>query len=172
MKQGTTPRLAGGNFIHTNIVSHSPKYSKTNADRERPLLPPEFIDETLRTLALLFPEYNNESKKWFQNAQTEQAKKKKPPLDSLARENGQLKVEERQIDNFEYWHDRLVILKQAFDEAEPKNMKQWWHDRRKRVQWYTFWVAIMVLMLTVFFGLVQSVEGALQVYMAFKSGSH
>lgn len=99
-------------------------------------------------------------------------KKKKTPLDSLARENGQLKVEERQINNFEYWHDRLVILKQAFDEAEPRNMKQWWHDKRKRVQWYTFWVAIMVLMLTVFFGLVQSIEGALQVYMAFKSGPH
>ena len=35
--------------------------------------------------------------------------------------------------NFEYWHDRLVILKQTFDKAEPRNIKQLWYDRRKRV---------------------------------------
>jgi hypothetical protein len=81
-------------------------------------------------------------------------------------------VEERQIENFQYWHDRLVILKQVFDEAEPSNIRQWWNDRRKRVQWYTFWVAAaVVLTLTIFFGLVQSVEGAIQVYYAAKSTS-
>lgn len=53
-------------------------------------------------------------------------------LDPIARECGQLKVKERQTENFEYWHDQLVILKQAFDEAEPRNIKQWWHDRRKK----------------------------------------
>ncbi|RBR25180.1 uncharacterized protein FIESC28_02088 [Fusarium coffeatum] len=34
--------------------------------------------------------------------------------------------------------------------------------------WYTFWVAVLVLVLTIFFGLVQSIEGALQVYASFK----
>jgi preprotein translocase subunit SecG len=33
---------------------------------------------------------------------------------------------------------------------------------------YTFWVAVLVLVLTIFFGLVQSIEGALQVYASFK----
>jgi hypothetical protein len=87
-------------------------------------------------------------------------------LDPLARECGQLKVKERQIENFEHWHDGLVILKQVFDEAEPSNIKQWWYDRRRRVQWYTFWVAALVLGLTILFGLIQRVEGALQVYLA------
>ena len=37
------------------------------------------------------------------------------------------------------------------------------------VKWYTFWVAALVLALTVFvfFGLVQCVEGGLQAYNAF-----
>jgi hypothetical protein len=135
---------------------------------QSPLLSPTFIDETIRTLALLLPEHDSEVQQWFEKEQTKQQKRQKL-LDSLARECGQLKVEERQFENFEYWHDRLVILKQVFDEAEPSNIKQWWHDRRKRVQWYTFWVAAVVLGLTVFFGLVQSVEGALQVYLGFKS---
>ena len=88
------------------------------------------------------------------------------PLDPIARECSQLKVKERQIENFKYWHDRLVILKKAFDEAEPSNIQQWWYDRRKKVQWYTFWVAALVLGLTIIFGLIQCVEGALQVYLA------
>jgi hypothetical protein len=69
---------------------------------------------------------------------------------------------------FIYWHDRLVVLKQVFDEATPRTLLQWWYDRRNGVQWYTFWVAIVVLALTLFFGLVQSVEGALQVYGTFR----
>jgi hypothetical protein len=59
------------------------------------------------------------------------------------------------------------MLKQAFDEATPMKMSQWWHDRRNGYQWYTLWVAVFVLFLTVFFGMVQSVEGALQVWKAF-----
>lgn len=76
-------------------------------------------------------------------------------------------MEDRQIENFVFWHDRLVILKGFFDEAEPSTLSEWWYDRRKKVQWYTFWVAAVVLILTVFFGLVQSVEGGMQVWKAF-----
>ncbi|KAL3417125.1 hypothetical protein PVAG01_11125 [Phlyctema vagabunda] len=133
------------------------------------ILPPPLIEETLRTLALLLPEHNRDVEAWFSAQQDKQSKEYKLPLDPLARECGQLKIEERQIRNFSYWHDRLVILKQAFDEAEPSSIKQWWRDRRKRVQWYTFWIAAVVLALTIFFGMVQSVEGAIQVYYAIHS---
>lgn len=80
---------------------------------------------------------------------------------------GHLKASDRQIEIFTFWHDRLVILKQIFDEAEPSTISEWWYDRRKGVQWYIFWVAAMVLALTVFFGAVQCVEGGLQVYKAY-----
>lgn len=130
------------------------------------IFPPALIDETLRTLALLLPEHDRHVEKWFTGHQTKLQRRRKLPLDPLARECGQLKVKERQIENFEYWHDRLVILKQVFDEAEPSNIKQWWYDRRRGVQWYTFWVAALVLGLTVVFGVIQCVEGALQVYLS------
>jgi hypothetical protein len=61
------------------------------------------------------------------------------------------------------------MLKQVFDEAQPRTIVQWWHDRRNGVQWYTFWVAVLVLVLTILFGLIQSIEGALQVYASFKA---
>lgn len=62
------------------------------------------------------------------------------------------------------------MLKHVFDDAEPNTMSQWWYDRRKGPQWYTFWIAVVVLVLTIFFGVVQSVEGALQVYLTYNKG--
>jgi hypothetical protein len=57
-----------------------------------------------------------------------------------------------------------------FDEADPKIVRQWWSDRRKPVQWFNFWSAVaLVVGLTVFFffGRVQSIKGAIQVYKAY-----
>lgn len=64
--------------------------------------------------------------------------------------------------------DRVSILKQAFDDSEPKSISQWWYDDRKRVQWYTFWIAALVLLLTVIFGLVQSVASVVQAWASVK----
>jgi hypothetical protein len=79
------------------------------------------------------------------------------------------RAHERRFEEFYFWHDRLVILKQAYDESSPRELTRWWNDRRNPVQWYTFWIAIMVFATTVFFGLVQSVEGGLQVYLSWKA---
>lgn len=62
-----------------------------------------------------------------------------------------------------------MVLRQALDEARPRTLAQWWHDRRNGVQWYTFWVAILVFLVTIFFGLVQSLEGALQVWLSWRA---
>ncbi|KAH7179150.1 uncharacterized protein B0J16DRAFT_374231 [Fusarium flagelliforme] len=137
-------------------------------------------DETLQTLALLFPSSDEKTRHWFVN-------QPRAGVDRRVIQCGQLKTDHRQTERFRFWNDRLVVLKQVFDEAEPKSLSQWWHDRRNGVQWYgpleastlssantglinryTFWVAVLVLVLTIFFGLVQSIEGALQVYASFK----
>ncbi|KAI9855742.1 MAG: hypothetical protein M1813_009632 [Trichoglossum hirsutum] len=125
------------------------------------LFPEKFVDETLRTLTLLFPQSDADTRRWFQSLPSSLN------LDSRVVKQGQLRADDRQIENFYFWRDRLVILKQVFDEARPRTLSQWWYDRRNGVQWYTFWVAIMVLVLTMFFGLIQCVEGALQVYKAY-----
>ena len=121
----------------------------------------EFIDETLRTLALLLPQSNKSIKKWFLN------KKSKYLLDPTARKCGNLNAEQRQINSFQYWRLRLSILKTVFDESEPKSLTQWWNDRRRGERWSTFWIAATVVLLTIFFGMVQAIEGALQVYKAY-----
>jgi len=125
------------------------------------LFPQGFVEETLRTVALLFPQSESSSRKWY----LKQARRS--GLDTALIRNGQLRTDDRQIENFHYWRDRVIVLKQVFDEATPGTISQWWFDKRNVVQWYTFWVAALVLFLTVFFGLIQCIEGALQVYKAY-----
>ncbi|KAM7190953.1 hypothetical protein V8F33_009186 [Rhypophila sp. PSN 637] len=89
-------------------------------------------------------------------------------IDTRLTRCGSLQAEDRQIERFYFWRDRLVILKQAYDDATPSTLRQWWCDRRNGVQWYTFWVAILVLIITTLASRVQCVEGALQVYKAYE----
>lgn len=124
--------------------------------------------ETLQTLALLLPEHDVQVKAWFRH-QTRLRESCNLTLDPTARECGQLTAAERQINNFKYWHERLLILKQVFDESEPTSVRQWWYDRRNRSQWYTFWVAALVLLITILFGLIQTIVGGLQVYLAYRA---
>lgn len=131
--------------------------------RSKDLFPPGFCQETLHTIALLLPSVDISVKRWYRKQQ------RLYRLDSRAIKCPLLRVEGRQIDKFHFWRERLVILKQVFDEAEPRTISQWWHDRRRGPQWYTFWVAVVVLVLTVFFGLAQTIEGAIQVYFAWHS---
>ncbi|KAH7308858.1 hypothetical protein BKA65DRAFT_559725 [Rhexocercosporidium sp. MPI-PUGE-AT-0058] len=118
-------------------------------------------EETLRTLSLIFPQHDKQTREWL---------KRHPEsyrIDKTLLKCDPLQLDDRQIEKFHFWHDRLIILKQAFDQSRPATISQWWYDRRNGVQWYTFWIAVVVLFLTIFFGMVQSIEGALQVYKAF-----
>ena len=134
----------------------SPKNINTRCSR---IFPEGFIDETLRTLALLFPQSDKEVKKWVQGLPSE--------IDQSVRICGSLGADSRHIERFSYWHDRVVVLKQVFDEVEPGTVAHLWNDRRRPVQWYTLWTAVLVILLTIFFGFVQCIEGAFQVYKAY-----
>ncbi|EFY99214.1 hypothetical protein X797_002444 [Metarhizium robertsii] len=125
------------------------------------LYPDGLREETLRTLSLLFPRHDEQTRKWLRRHPESYR------IDMALLKCDPMRLDNRQIEKFHFWHDRLIILKQAFDQSRPATISQWWWDRRNGVQWYTFWVAIVVLFLTIFFGMVQSVEGALQVYKAF-----
>jgi hypothetical protein len=61
-----------------------------------------------------------------------------------------------------------MILKQAFDDAKPRTFRQAWLDRRNPTQWYSFWIAGLFLIgFTILLGIIQCMEGVLQVYKAY-----
>ncbi|KKY37881.1 hypothetical protein UCDDA912_g02098 [Diaporthe ampelina] len=139
------------------------------------ILPAGIAHETLKTFALLFPQPDyvpsrrgkQYKQQWLSNLRQDYEQDCGGVLDRRLTKCGTLDAKSRQIEQFKFWRDRLVILKQAYDDATPRTLSQWWHDRRNGVQWYTFWVAILVLVLTVVFGVIQCIEGGLQVYKAY-----
>ncbi|KAJ3496222.1 hypothetical protein NLG97_g2815 [Lecanicillium saksenae] len=144
-------------------IFHHASFLEVQKQSQNSLLPPGLADETLRTLALLIPSSDPATRKWFTKLPNYQS------LDKRCVRYRRLKTDDRQLEKFPFWRERLLMLKQVFDEAQPQSLSQWWYDRRNGVQWYTFWVAILVLTLTIVFGLIQSVEGGLQVYASFKA---
>jgi len=132
-------------------------------DESSQILSNTLISETILTLALLFPSNSPAVRRFFKLCET------KHSLDPAAGSCGHLSGYNRKIESFLHWRDRLIILKQAFDDSEPLGISQWWYDDRKRVQWYTFWVAALVLFLTILFGTIQSVTAVIQAWAAVKS---
>ncbi|KAI1261432.1 hypothetical protein F5Y18DRAFT_431279 [Xylariaceae sp. FL1019] len=136
------------------------------------LYPEGFVNETLRTLALLFPQsefssmpiHGNDRSAWLKRTCR---KYELGLVDKRVALCGNLRAEDRQIERFTFWRDRLIILKQVYDDARPNTLHQWWHDRRNGERWFTFWVAVLVLVITTTLGLIQTIESALQVYKAY-----
>ncbi|KAL8747135.1 MAG: hypothetical protein Q9190_000958 [Brigantiaea leucoxantha] len=124
---------------------------------------PTFVDETLRTISLLIPPILGAPNPWFQSEQ------ERWRLDQEAGLCDRLNSSERQIDRFYYWRDRLVLVKRTFDEAEPRSVKQLWWDDRRKSQWFTFWVAVLVFVTTVFFGVIQSIASIVQAWASVKA---
>jgi hypothetical protein len=149
-------------LVCTSVVGEFARSSSLTEVRSD-IFPKELIRETENTLALLLPEYDQETASWFKKKQEELG------LDEQAARCGQLKLEDRQIDHFKFWHDRLIVIKQFFDDSEPRTITQWWFDDRKRKQW--FWVAIVVVVTTILFGIIQCFEGGWQIYKAYYPSS-
>lgn len=80
----------------------------------------------------------------------------------------------RRLGHYKFWRDRLGALQEAYDEATPpsKALLKALTDRKRGDSWINSWVAIVAICFTLFFGLVQSVEGAIQVYKAYHGGTN
>ncbi|MCJ1460227.1 hypothetical protein MMC28_010606 [Mycoblastus sanguinarius] len=145
------------------LLYHQVSFLELHKNSKTSPLPTDMVEETIRTLALLISSIDPKAQTWFRR------KQKQLGLDPKASTYGPLNAAARQIGNFKYWRDRLVILKETFDDSEPHTLSLWWYDDRKKVQWYTFWIAALVLLLTVVFGMVQSVAGVVQAWAALRS---
>jgi hypothetical protein len=125
--------------------------------RHRSIFPPDFIEETLQTMSLLLPSFDRKDREWFRRVQA------RARLDPNAGSQDYLKVEARKIEHYKYWRDRIIILKEVYDEHEPQGIIQFWRDDRRQIQWWTFWIAAVVFLVAI----IQCVEGAIQVYKAY-----
>ena len=145
------------------MLFHQVSILKLHKISPNDIFPEGLVDETIRTIALLVPPALGEPSPWFH--QQQQMHK----IDTEAGNCNRLNSSQRQIKNFVFWRDRLVLLKRTFDDAEPRNLYQLWWDDRRKTQWFTFWVAVMVFILTLFFGIIQSVASIVQAWASVQS---
>lgn len=124
------------------------------------ILPIDLLLETIKTLALLLPRANRDCMSWFQKVLREDP-------DDLDPKAADLALGGRAQEDYIYWYGRLSLIQNAYDSSEPRSLNQWLNDRRNSTQWYTFWVAILILVLTVVFGMIQSIASIMQVYVAY-----
>lgn len=112
----------------------------------RIVLPQKLLRETLDSLLLLFPEWN------------------KSTVSLLEREHQDLHhqepfaaVQPLGIRDFDRWRDRLLELHQDVFLDNATGWRQLFYDRRNPHQWYIFWLALVIAVMT----MIATVAGVL-----------
>ncbi len=120
------------------------------------VLPKDFVAETIQTFDLLFPFGEERTQKYLDKTGQTFYQTSSRDL-SRATDFGE----------FRYWRKRLEDLHDVFHQ-EPRNVLQLWYDRRKPLQWWTFWLAALIALLTIVFGIISSYTSLQQVALATK----
>ncbi|KAF2117069.1 hypothetical protein BDV96DRAFT_571493 [Lophiotrema nucula] len=142
-------------FWHTQWLQSYPN------DEPHSHLPPGLAVETLQTLVLLFPDSEKDTRKFCREEGIIGR------MHHWIGEENFLGNELLNLNHYKYWQNRLAYLKEAFDHSSSGTVKWLWRDKRNPDRWFNSWIAIAAVALIVFFGLVQSIEGAIQVYEAY-----
>lgn len=121
------------------------------------VLPKGLVAETLRTLDLLFPFSKESTQKYLDETGQQFYRTSSPDLSRAT-----------DFREFRYWRKRLVELQDVYQEA-PKGVIQMWYDRRNPMQWWTFWLAAAIALLTVVFGIINAYTGFRQVALTKKA---
>jgi hypothetical protein len=120
------------------------------------IIPDAVIAETILSLRLLFPDWDPQSSKLL------------PHIEKYEYGGGLNFPDCVCLSDFHFWRDRLSEL--CFEyESPPVSWRQIWTDRRNKLQWYTFWLAFTILILTVIFGMISSVTACLQTIYAYET---
>ena len=98
--------------------------------------PKDLLDETLRTLQMLFPN-------WDKRTQDFSARNGKPLILPAA---GRRVLDLRK---YHYWRERLLELYEEVYLSPPTGLKQLWRDRRDPEKYSTFIIGVMVAILTI-----------------------
>ncbi|KAH6711129.1 hypothetical protein BKA61DRAFT_695072 [Leptodontidium sp. MPI-SDFR-AT-0119] len=123
------------------------------------MIPNEAIDEYIKTMNLLFPSSDPKTQKFFRK----RLKKQSFGMEGPVGYPGPL-----YLSDFHFWRDRLSNLYAEFCQPPP-SMTQLFNDRRNVLQWYTFWFAVLIVGLTLVFGIISSVTAGLSTKFAYEA---
>ena len=135
-------------------IKQRPGQKKTDS-----IFPDGLLDETIRTLDLLFPFGDDRTKKYLEDdGQVFYGL-------SLPRHSQFVSAD---LSDFQYWRDRLAVLYDVLDRP-PSRIPGMWTDRRNPMQWWTFWLAVFFSTLTLVFGIAGLILGFKQLRLSQKA---
>ena len=141
-------------------------------------------------LGLLIPTDLLESREWFDDISSGRIRFKEMVWSKVRRQNDHergfrdwIRAEEavrppqavaglenppsRRVSRYRFWMARLLLLDREFTDAEPRNLRSWLHDRRKRKDWYTFWLSILAAFVAIIALLLGGASTATGIYSAW-----
>ncbi|KAF2229969.1 hypothetical protein EV356DRAFT_454782 [Viridothelium virens] len=121
------------------------------------VIPKQVLLETLWTLEILFP-YGDKKTRHF-------LKEEKQPLHRIHQPSPSTTLE---LQVFIIWRRRLEELIDAFN-APRIGYRQLRYSRNNPMQWWTFWLAAIIAVLTIIFGIISSITALEQTRLAQKS---
>lgn len=127
------------------------------SDSKGELLPRNVIDEYTKTMNLLFPSWDIKTQKFLKK------KGQTFGMEGPVGYPGPL-----YLSDFHFWRDRLSTLYTEFC-SPPPSMTQLFNDRRNVLQWYTFWFAVVILALTIIFGVISSITACLSTKYTYEA---
>ncbi|KAI8945402.1 hypothetical protein F4801DRAFT_568387 [Xylaria longipes] len=116
-------------------------------------IPTQVIEETIESLDYLFPAYEQRT--------TDYLEKNGINLDD---ENGCRGVRPA-LKDFALYNSRLIDIAYEFLNP-PRDWRSIWKDRRNPMQFWTFWLGLLIFIITVVLGVVASVLAGLQLGVA------
>jgi hypothetical protein len=96
----------------------------------------------------------------------------KPPQDLLFHIQGILMYphqDQEFYDDFPYFGERIRYLKLVLQEQKPRTLKELWRDSRATLQWWTFWLVMIVGIPNLAFALGSLVTSVFQTWAAYKA---
>ncbi|KUJ13475.1 uncharacterized protein LY89DRAFT_544839, partial [Mollisia scopiformis] len=121
------------------------------------ILPRSLAEETLLSLSILFPNWNIATEKFLRRSRNLQLH------DTLFEYPCNAHLHQ-----FHHWRSRISRLHLEFRSPGP-TFKNLWFDRRNRLQWYTFWFAVAIFIVTIVFGMITIILTAMQTRYAYQS---
>jgi hypothetical protein len=151
-------RLTGNRGKRT-LFLYQQKSTLINHEKIGSPIPPGVLDETIRSLDLLLPTGDSETRRLLTKAG-------KLSLLPKARSS---KHPDSNLDEFDYWKPRLRRLLNLLHGA-PESFLQRLFDTRDIGQWAALWVGICgILILTLLFGILTTVYAIKQYFVAIES---
>jgi hypothetical protein len=112
------------------------------------LLP--LFEETLRTLDVLFPAWDPSTIEFVDSMSSGGDMISPFKLEDLYPQ------QQQSLSKFRFWRARLTELILEH-QSPPRDWRQIWKDRRNPMAFWTFWIGLMIFLLTLVFGVIASV---------------